>query len=349
MSLFRLLASASAAVAGVAVTPAQISVTVTLQRSGTTARLQAVSPVDDRVVWASGVGGTYVVTTDGGDSWTPGVVPGADRLEFRDVEAVSATEAYLLAAGNGEDSRIYWTADGGKHWALRFTNRDPGAFYDCFSFWDRRHGLTMSDAVNGRFPVVRTTDGARWEDIGRRMPPPQPGEAAFAASGTCVTTQGKGDAWITTGGGARARVLATTDGGQSWKAYDAPIVHGTATSGGISIAFRDRLHGILGGGDLSVTDAFTDNVARSADGGKTWALVSHPTFPGAVYGLAYVPGMDSAVVAVGPRGASWTPDEGRQWLALDTVTNYWAVAFSGQGAGWLVGTDGRIARVSFHR
>ena len=188
---------------------------------------------------------------------------------------MSATEAYLLAAGDGEDWRIYWTADGGRHWALQFTNSDPGAFYDCFSFsGPSAWSAPSSDAVNGLFPVVRTPDGRHWEDIGRRMPPAQPGEAAFAASGTCVATQGKDDAWITTGGGARARVLATSDGGQSWKAYDAPIVHGSATSGGISIAFRDRLHGILGGGDLSVTDAFTDNVARSADGGKTWALVS---------------------------------------------------------------------------
>lgn len=142
-------------------------------------------------------------------------------------------------------------------------------------------------------------------------------------------------------------MLVTADGGESWKAYDAPIAHGTATSGGISIAFRDRLHGMLGGGDLSVADSFTDNVARSGDGGKTWTLASHPTFPGAIYGLAYVPGMDKAVVATGPRGASWSPDEGGHWFALDTVTNYWAAAFSGAGAGWLVGTDGRIVRVSF--
>ena len=42
------------------------SPTLTPQQSGTLNRLQAVSPVNSRVVWASGVGGTYVVTTDGG-------------------------------------------------------------------------------------------------------------------------------------------------------------------------------------------------------------------------------------------------------------------------------------------
>ena len=43
--------------------------TLTPQVSGTTNRLQAVSPVNSRVVWASGVGGTYALTTDGGNTW----------------------------------------------------------------------------------------------------------------------------------------------------------------------------------------------------------------------------------------------------------------------------------------
>ena len=53
--------------------------TLTPQQSGTTNRLQAVSPVNSRVVWASGVGATYVLTTDGGTTWTAGVVPAPKR------------------------------------------------------------------------------------------------------------------------------------------------------------------------------------------------------------------------------------------------------------------------------
>src|ERR1700712_1499454 len=87
---------------------------LTVQQSGTTNRLQAISPVNQWVVWASGVGGTYVKTTDGGKHWKAGVVPGAESLQFRDVEGVSDKEAYLLAAGTGTDSRIYKTEDGGE-------------------------------------------------------------------------------------------------------------------------------------------------------------------------------------------------------------------------------------------
>ena len=199
------------------------------------------------------------------------MVPGADSLEFRDVEGVSAEVAYLLAAGPGDRSRIYKTEDAGRTWSLQFTNRDTSAFYDCFAFWDARRGFTMSDAVAGRFPVVRTTDGATWSDIGGSLPEAQSGEGAFAASGTCTAVIGERHGWIATGAAARARVLATTDGGETWREAATPIVQGSPTSGGSSIEFRDTLHGILAGGNIAAPDSFADNVARSARRGPQLA------------------------------------------------------------------------------
>jgi len=321
---------------------------LTPQQSGSTNRLQAISPVSERVVWASGVAGTFAVSTDGGDTWSAGVVPGADSLEFRDVEGVSEAVAYLLAAGPGDRSRIYKTEDGGRSWSLQFTNRDTSAFYDCFAFWDAGRGFTMSDAVAGRFPVVHTTDGVSWSDIGSRLPPAQTGEGAFAASGTCATTLGESHGWIATGAAARARVLATADGGATWRAYETPIAQGSATSGGTSVAFRDTLNGILGGGDIAAPDAFAANVARSGDGGRTWRLATPTPFPGAIYGLAYLPGRGSrTVVATGPGGAAWSADEGGRWTVLEGVRDYWAVGFASPKAGWLVGTEGRILKLAF--
>jgi photosystem II stability/assembly factor-like uncharacterized protein len=322
--------------------------TLTPQTSGTTNRLQAISPVNPWVAWASGVNGTFARTTDGGATWHTGVVPGAEALQFRDVEGVSAREAYLMSAGPGTDSRIYKTKDGGRTWTQQFENQDPNAFYDCFAFWSPDRGITFSDAVNGRFPVIRTTDGRTWQDIGDRLPAAQAGEAGFAASGTCVAVQGGKRAWIATGGAEKARILATTDGGRSWKAYETPIVQGTASSGGFSVDFRDPFHGILGGGELAAPDATSNNIARSRDGGRTWTLATPTPFPGAVYGLSYVRGFGQrTVVATGPAGAAWSPDEGGTWFLLPETTNYWAVAFAGPKTGWLVGTEGRILKVSF--
>ena len=49
--------------------------TLTPQNSNTNALLIAVSPVDENVVWAVGTNSTFVVTTDGGNTWRAGVVP----------------------------------------------------------------------------------------------------------------------------------------------------------------------------------------------------------------------------------------------------------------------------------
>src|ERR1700679_1179540 len=108
---------------------------LTAQQSGTTQLLISVSPVDSRVVWAGGTGGTYVVTTDGGDHWKSAVVPGAEKDQFRDVHAVSDKVAYLMSIGNNTtDFKVYKTIDGGAHWTIQFTNENPDAFYDCFAF-----------------------------------------------------------------------------------------------------------------------------------------------------------------------------------------------------------------------
>src|SRR5467141_4706544 len=137
---------------------------LTPQNSGTTQGLIAVSPVDSRVVWASGRGGTFVVTTDGGGHWKAAVVPGAEALQFRDVQGVSDKIAYLQSIGNNAtDFRIYKTIDGGATWTMQFQNQNPSAFYDCFAFWTPKRGISHSDSVNGVFPDLRTTDGKTWQ------------------------------------------------------------------------------------------------------------------------------------------------------------------------------------------
>ena len=327
--------------------------TLTPQVSGTTKRFFSVSPVNDRVVWASADSGTFALTTDGGDTWISRIVPGAEGLQFRDVQGVTERVAYLLSAGEGSDNRIYKTSDGGDTWSLEFqAGPDPRNFYDCFDFWSAEspdRGITFADGQDGRFPVIRTKNGKTWEDIGDLLPAAQAGEAGFAASGTCVTTQAGNRAWIGTGGGAKARILSTTDGGNSWTSHDVPgITQGTPTSGVVSVDFRDRFHGILGGGDVVASTEPQNNVARSADGGATWTLATSTPFPGAVYGLSYVPGqLRLTVVATGRGGAAWSPDEGNSWSLLPGIANCWSVGFATRKAGWLVCSDGGIVKVSF--
>jgi photosystem II stability/assembly factor-like uncharacterized protein len=342
---------------------------LTPQTSGTTQLLISVSPVNSRIVWAAGTGGTYVVTTDGGEHWKAAVVPGAEALQFRDVYAVSDKIAYLLSIGdNTTDFHIYKTVDGGATWTIEFTNQLAGAFYDCFAFWSPNRGIAHSDSVNGVFPALRTFDGTNWQSIANRMPAALTGEASFAASGTCAATQGFFNAWIVTGATSVARVLATRDGGQSWNAYDTPLAS-SPSGGAVSVAFRDAFHGIVGGGDLAVNNLA--DTATSNDGGKTWTLTNKPPVQGTIFCLAYVQG-NRGPAEGGPSSfdegfgivrtvvittetapdfaageAAWTPDEGRTWNVLSDVSGYWAVAFANPSSGWFVGNNGQILKISF--
>jgi len=360
--IFLLAACATFCFAGSRPQPPQPK--LTQQNSGTTQLLIAVSPVNSQVVWAAGTGGTYVVTTDGGNTWTAGVVPGAEALQFRDGQGVSDKVAYLLSIGTTTTNfMIYKTVDGGATWNIEFTNESTNAFYDCFAFWGPDRGIAHSDSVHGIFPDLRTTNGITWNPI-TDMPPALPGEASFSSSGTCITTQGEENAWIATGGSTIARILATRDGGDTWNAYDTPLVS-SPTAGGLSVAFRDPWHGVVGGGDLNVNDHF--DMARSSDGGQTWTRTSPPLVKGTIFGLAYVrgnsdgdaggspdDGLQRAVVVTaetapnftsGP--AAWTPDEGQTWYSLPKVSGFWAVAFANPHAGWFVGNNGTILKISF--
>jgi photosystem II stability/assembly factor-like uncharacterized protein len=339
--------------------------TLTLQNSGTTQLLISVSPVNSRVVWAAGTGGTYVLTTDGGQHWKAAIVPGAENLQFRDVEGVNDKVAYLMSIGNNTtDFRIYKTIDGGATWTIEFTNKTTSAFYDCFAFWTPRRGIAHSDSVNGVFPDLRTPNGMTWQSIAGNMPPALLGEASFAASGTCITTQGGRNAWIATGGSkVAARILATRDGGDTWNAYDTPL-KSTPSAGAVTVAFRNPWNGMVAGGDLAFNDSA--DAATSNDGGKTWTLTKKPPTPGTIFCLSYVQGVgnngakegdhdfDKVVVVTAETepnfnsgSAAWTPDEGNTWYAMPNVSGFWAVAFATPKAGWFVGNNGQILKISF--
>lgn len=317
---------------------------LSVQQSGSLALFQAVSvsATDARVAWISGHLGTYAVTTDGGASWKARVVPGHDSLQFRDLHAIDARRAWLMAAGTGSKSGIFQTTDAGATWEQVFVNRDTAAFYDCMAFLDERRAFAFSDAVNGRMPLAQTTNGREWSVGGI---PSQDGEGGFAASGSCAQTSAKGDAWIGTGTAAVPRVLHSTDRWKTWTAAEVPLVRG-AGAGITALAFRDRQHGVAVGGTISGS-ATGARAARTTDGGRTWTVIPDPPFAGAAYGAAYArAGRADRLVVVGPGGAAWSADDGASWAMLDTAS-YWSVGFGADGVGWMVGPKGRVVRIDW--
>lgn len=340
------LPAAVALILGTLVTPARAQWTP--QASGTIAELRGLGVVSPRVAWASGQHGTVLRTTDGGTTWSADTVPGASALDFRAIAATSSRVAHVLSIG--DSARIYRTTDGGRSWSLRFTNARAGAFFDAIQFWDARHGIAMSDPVDGRFLIITTRDGgATWREMpAAAMPPALPGEGAFAASGTCLIVRGAGDAWLVTGGAARARVFHSHDRGRTWTVTDTPVRAGVASAGIFSIAFADARHGIVTGGDYAQPALRGRNVAITDDGGRSWVATDSLLSPsGYRSSVAYWPRDGGRrLVAVGLTGTDTSRDGGRSWSTTDSVA-YNTVALVRDGKrcvrGWAVGPKGRLA------
>jgi len=260
-------------------TAALAQVTRQTQSSSTTEDLRGASVVSSEIAWVSGTHGTYLITKDAGRNWIPDQVPNSTNLDFRGVVAFSADEAFLMSSGPGDQSRIYYTSDAGRHWNLQFANTNPKGFFDSIAFWDSTHGIVLGDPIPDedgqlKFQVLVTEDGKSWNPIpASQLPPALEGEGGFAASNSCIAILPPPDTniWFATGGRV-ARVFHSPDRGRTWQVFNTPLSHGPASSGIFSIAFRDPVHGVIAGGDYKRPDRDGPNLAFTNDGGKTWTL-----------------------------------------------------------------------------
>ena len=310
------------------------------QTINTDADFRGLSVVSPKIAWVSGTKGTFGRTTDAGNTWSVGTIPGAEKFDFRDVEAFGDSTAYLLSAGPGEESRIYKTVNGGKTWTLQFKNSDPVGFFDALAFWDEKSGIALGDPVKGQFQLIVTDNGgANWKQVpATNLPPALANEGAFAASGTCLVTHGDSDVWFATGGAKTARVFHSKDRGRNWTVSNTPVMAGVESAGIFSIAFRDPNHGIIVGGDYHKPNDVGATAAITSDGGATWTLLDKP--------FSFCSGVAWAKdrwVVVGTSGSHVSVDNGKSWKPLDKQ-NYNSVAFASTGDGWAAGPKGRIAK-----
>lgn len=318
------------------------------QQSNTTAGLRGISAVSSKVAWASGTGGTFLRTVDGGDHWQASIVSGAEQLDFRDIEAWDEKTAVLLSIGNAEKSRLYKTTDGGEHWRLLMQNSDPKGFWDCMAWWDRKNGIMVGDPVDQKFQIFVTKDsGEHWQ---QHSAPALPGEGAFAASGTCVAAWMQSSlhrhparvAALGTGGAAVARILQSADGGATWTITNTEIISGSASAGIFSVAprygFDDPACCFVVGGRYDQPKNAERNAGRP--GYRESIELSHGPLPHGFRSGVATTGL--LIVTVGTNGSDFSMD-GDSWQPIDNE-NYNSVSFAPDGSGWAVGPKGRIAK-----
>src|SRR6185436_9718618 len=138
----------------------------------------------------------------------------------------------------------------------------------------------------------------------------------FAASGTCLITQGKQNAWLVTGG-KTGRVFRSPDRGRSWEVVTSPLRSEAEASGIFSIAFRDAKNAAIVEGDYRQPEVAEQNVALTHDGGRTWTLTKQMP-AGFRSGVVWTRARRGWVlVAVGTSGSDVSYDEGATWQPLD--------------------------------
>lgn len=309
------------------------------QTVNSTASFRGLSVVNSKIIWASGTGGTVIKTIDGGKTWKVMTVPGAEKLDFRDIEAFDANMAYILSIGNGESLRIYKTTDGGATWKEQFRSKNEKAFFDAIACWDRRNCIAMSDPIDGRYLLISTRNGSEWEPVAGVAPEAKEGEAAFAASGTCLITYGRSGAYLVSGG-SDARVFRSFTRGQTWVSSEPPFAKGTSGSGIFSIAMLPNFTGVVVGGDYEKPNEAKDNLAFTTDGGETWKLGSG--LSGYSSAVAYIDA--KTIIAVGTNGTDLSIDGGKSWTKFGDE-NLNSVVAKSRAAVWAVGPMGLVVKL----
>ncbi|HEY6376036.1 MAG TPA: hypothetical protein VIX90_11000 [Edaphobacter sp.] len=331
-----------------------------IQESHTTASLRGIANVGGGVAWASGTEGTVLRTEDGGYLWqTCATPPGAEKLDFRGIQAFDENTAIIMSSGKGDLSRLYKTTDGCRTWKLLFTNPDKEGFWDAIKFADRASGFLLGDPVNDSFRLWRTDDnGSTWHDQPNRTFRADPStQGAFAASNSALWATNAYNPYLAWGSGGTAGAmvysrtmfqLASGYGGGGSR-YLIPVGHKTESSGIFSLCFREDEHtglvGIAVGGDYLKPDDPAGTAAQTHDGRNWTAAQTQP------HGYRSAVAYDEKAktwITVGPNGTDISRDDGKNWSPLkptaseppDADKNWNALSLP-----FVVGPDGRIGKL----
>lgn len=276
--------------------------------------IRGLSVVNNTIAWVSGSNGTVGISTTGGKTWEWMQIKGFEKADFRDIEAFSGKEAIIMSSGT--PALILKTIDGGVNWKLNYQNNDKAYFLDAMDFTGNKHGFIMGDPIDGHFLLLETKNaGDTWEVVSN-PPAALKGEAAFAASGTCICINNN-DLFIVTGG-SNSRLLSSPVNQIEWIVKPLPLTDGTASRGAFSFTKGKNQTVIVGGDYAKNTKA--DSVAYVIPAKRSNDQRNLPITGPAGYQSCVEYLGDNTYISTGTSGSNLTIDGGVSWFKIDTTS-----------------------------
>jgi photosystem II stability/assembly factor-like uncharacterized protein len=287
---------------------------VEVLQQGKSTSIRGLSVVDDNIAWISGSKGTIAITTDGGKTWNWQQVNGFEKADFRDIEAFSAKEAVIMSSGT--PALILKTTDGGQNWKVKYNNADTAYFFDAMDFTDRFHGYVLGDPINNKFVLMETKNGGDTWSPFKNCPNAITGEAAFAASGTCLRVDRSRLNIVT--GGTQSRVIEYSINSNLWDYWPLPIASGKPSQGAFSFSRApNELSKIFIGGDYA-DDHKTDSVAAYLPLHSNSIKLATQGPTGFQSCVEYISG--NTFLSTGTPGSNLTTDGGKTWSKIDDAS-----------------------------
>ena len=304
--------------------------------------LRAICVVNENTIWVSGSQGQVFLSENGGTDWLSRPVPECEQTEFRSLHAWDAKRALVFDIS--PLGRAFLTEDGGLSWKQVYASPREGAFFNSVAFADEKQGVAISDPVDDKVFMVRTTDGGlNWHRL-ENTPLSEEGEINFAASNTCIEYLPTGEIFIVTGG-SKARMLTSKDHGESWTFVETPVISGPS-AGLFSVCFSTRKKGVAVGGDFNEPEREGDRAVYTTDGGKAWL---HSQKMPAAYRSCVISLGDKLSFALGKTGCDYSVNGGKDWTFIDSAGYYAGDAVEDENLLFLAGADGRVAKVEYKK